>query len=132
MTDSRRSLEQLHAAKYLLVTTFRRDGRTVATPVWKVRDGDALGIWTAAHTGKVKRIRNRPDVLLAPCDFRGNPLGEQVPGRAEILDTEGNRRYQRKIARTYWLTGPWTVLASRLRRGLRGTVAIRLTIGPPA
>lgn len=128
MTDRQHTLDELHAAKYLLVTTFRRDGREVATPVWKVRDGDALGVWTGADSGKVKRIRNRPDVLLAPCDMRGRPLGEQVPGRAEILGIEDNRRYQRKIARTYWLAGPWTILASRLRRGLRGTVAVRITV----
>ena len=128
MTTPQESLERLNSAKYLLVTTFRRDGRAVATPVWKVRDGDALGVWTATGSGKVKRIRNRPEVRLAPCDYRGPPLGEEVSGRAEILDVDGMRRYRRRIARTYWLTGPWIVLFSRLRRGNTGTVGIRITL----
>ena len=128
MTTSPPELERLDSAKYLLVTTFRRDGREVSTPVWKVRDGDALGIWTVTKSGKVKRIRNRPEVRLAPCDVRGRPLGETVDGSAEILDAAGTSRYRRKIARTYWLTGPWVVLASRLRRGRDGTVGIRITL----
>jgi PPOX class probable F420-dependent enzyme len=128
MTTPTEPLERLDAAKYLLVTTFRRDGRAVATPVWKVRDGDALGIWTATDSGKVKRIRNRADVRLAPCTSRGKPLGEEVSGHAEILDVEGMRRYRRRIARVYWLTGPWVVLFSKLRRGDAGTVGIRITL----
>ena len=30
------TLEQLGAEKYVLLTTFRRDGRAVATPLWVV------------------------------------------------------------------------------------------------
>ncbi|NJQ04230.1 PPOX class F420-dependent oxidoreductase [Streptomyces lonarensis] len=121
-------LERLDAGKYVLVTTYRRDGRTVPTPVWKVRDGDALGVWTNAGSGKVKRIRNRGDVLLAPCDVRGRPTGPEVRGHAELLDDEGNRRYRRLIARRYRLTGPLVLLGSRLRHGVRGTVGIRITV----
>ncbi|WP_103501515.1 MULTISPECIES: PPOX class F420-dependent oxidoreductase [Streptomyces] len=132
MTDAAESapdeLDRLDAGKYVLVTTYRRDGRTVPTPVWKVRDGDALGVWTNAGSGKVKRIRNRGDVLLAPCDARGNPTGPEVPGRAELLDTEGNRRYRALIARRYPVAGRLVLLGSRLRYGVDGSVAIRVTV----
>ncbi|EXU63780.1 pyridoxamine 5-phosphate oxidase [Streptomyces sp. PRh5] len=50
------SLDRLGTGKYLLVTSYRRNGTPVATPVWVVRDGDALGVWTAADSWKVKRI----------------------------------------------------------------------------
>lgn len=83
------SLDALGAGKYLLITTYRKNGTTVPTPVWVVRDGDALGIWTVADSWKVKRIRNRADVLVGPCDVRGNPTGDSVPARAEILDSAG-------------------------------------------
>jgi PPOX class probable F420-dependent enzyme len=119
---------RLAAGKYLLVTTYRRDGRTVPTPVWVVRDGEALGAWTAADSGKVKRIRNRADVLVGPCDLRGNPTGEQVPAHAEILGPEETERYRSLVARKYGLMGRLTLFGSRLRRGREGTVGVRITL----
>jgi PPOX class probable F420-dependent enzyme len=122
------TLDALGAGKYLLITSYRRNGTPVATPVWVVRDGAALGVWTAAGSWKVKRIRDRADVLVGPCDLRGNPTGEQVPATAEICDPATTARYRRLIARKYGLTGRLTLLGSRLRRGVDGTVGIRVTL----
>ncbi|MGX4687900.1 PPOX class F420-dependent oxidoreductase [Streptomyces sp. JNUCC 63] len=121
-------VERLGAGKYLLVTSYRRNGTPVATPVWVVRDGDALGVWTAAGSWKVKRIRNRADVLVGPCDLRGNPTGEQVAAKAEICDPVTTARYRDLIARKYGVLGRLTLLGSRLRRGVEGTVGIRMTL----
>ncbi|MFD8382111.1 PPOX class F420-dependent oxidoreductase [Streptomyces sp. NPDC059679] len=122
-------LARLGASKYVLVTTYRRDGRTVPTPVWVVRDGDTLGVWTRADSGKVKRIRNRGDVLVAPCDLRGNRRGDDIPGRAEVLCGADVERYRGLLRRKYGLTGRLTVWGSVLRRGREGTVGIRITLG---
>lgn len=121
-------VERLGAGKYLLVTSYRRSGTPVATPVWVVRDGDALGVWTAADSGKVKRIRNRADVLVGPCDVRGRPTDEQVAATAEICDPATTARYRGLIARKYGVLGRLTLLGSRLRRGVDGTVGIRMTV----
>ncbi|MFI8192577.1 PPOX class F420-dependent oxidoreductase [Streptomyces sp. NPDC085946] len=123
-------LDRLGAGKYLLLTSYRRNGTPVATPVWVVRDGDALGAWTAAGSWKVKRIRNRADVLVGPCDVRGNPTGDQVPATAEICDAPTTARYRRLIARKYGIVGRLTLLGSRLRRGAAGTVGVRITLTP--
>ncbi|MFI9756232.1 PPOX class F420-dependent oxidoreductase [Streptomyces collinus] len=123
-----RTLDELGAGKYLLVTSYRRNGTPVATPVWVVRDGDGLGVWTAADSWKVKRIRNRADVLVGPCDLRGNPTGAQVPATAEICDAAATARYRQLIGRKYGLTGRLTLLGSRLRRGVDGTVGIRIAL----
>ena len=120
-------LDQLGTGKYLLVTSYRRNGTPVATPVWVVRDGDALGVWTAADSWKVKRIRARSDVLVGPCDLRGKPTGEQIPATAEICDAATTARYRQLIARKYGLVGRLTLLGSRLRHGEKGTVGIRVT-----
>ncbi|MBD0839581.1 PPOX class F420-dependent oxidoreductase [Streptomyces sp. TRM68416] len=121
-------LERLGAGKYLLITSYRRNGTPVATPVWVVRDGDALGVWTAADSWKVKRIRARADVLVGPCDLRGRPTGDQVPATAEICDRDTSARYRRLVARKYGVTGRLSLLGSRLRRGVDGTVGIRVTL----
>ncbi|MEV6838415.1 PPOX class F420-dependent oxidoreductase [Streptomyces sp. NPDC051133] len=121
-------LDRLGSGKYLLVTSHRRNGTPVATPVWVVRDGDTLGVWTAADSGKVKRIRRSPDILAGPCDVRGTPTGDQRPATAEIADAATTARYRELIARKYGIVGRLTLLGSRLRRGLDGTVGIRVTL----
>jgi PPOX class probable F420-dependent enzyme len=121
------SLDTLGSGKYLLITSYRKNGTGVATPVWVVRDGAALGAWSAADSWKVKRIRNRPDVLVGPCDLRGNPTGEPIPATAEILGPDETAEYRRLLARKYGLIGRLSLLGSRLRRGTSGTVGIRIS-----
>ncbi|WP_055591259.1 PPOX class F420-dependent oxidoreductase [Peterkaempfera griseoplana] len=128
MTTDGGTLQRLGAGKYLLLTTYKRDGSTVPTPVWVVPDGNALGVWTTADSWKVKRIRNRADVLVAPCDVRGNRRGDDVPGSAEVLGAEATGHYRTLLARKYGLLGRLTLLGSRLRRGREGTVAIRIVL----
>ncbi|WP_369031108.1 PPOX class F420-dependent oxidoreductase [Streptomyces adonidis] len=126
--DETSALDRLAAGKYLLITSYRKNGTSVATPVWVVRDGDALGVWSVADSWKVKRIRNRADVLVGPCDVRGNPTGESVPATAEILDQPATDAYRKLLARKYGVFGRITMLGSRLRRGKTGTVGIRITL----
>ncbi|WP_369229919.1 PPOX class F420-dependent oxidoreductase [Streptomyces sp. R21] len=121
------SLDTLGSGKYLLITSYRKNGTGVATPVWVVRDGEALGAWSAADAWKVKRIRNRPDVLVGPCDLRGNPTGDPIPATAVILGPAETAEYRRLLARKYGLIGRLTLLGSRLRRGASGTVGIRIS-----
>ncbi|QFZ22532.1 PPOX class F420-dependent oxidoreductase [Saccharothrix syringae] len=117
--------------KYLLLTTYRKDGTPVPTPVWVVSDGTALYAWSAADAGKVKRIRRGGEVEVGPCDLRGNPTGPQVPGRARLLDRAGSDRVRALIARKYGLLGRLTLLGSRLRRGVGGSVGIEITPSTP-
>jgi PPOX class probable F420-dependent enzyme len=126
MTDS--DLDRLGSAQYVLLTTFRRDGRAVPTPLWVARDGDALVVWTPAGSGKVKRLRNRADVTVAPCTFNGEPTGPSLVGTATILDPEASRAGKALIRRKYGVMGVLTMTGSRIRRGSRGTVCIRITI----
>lgn len=65
-------LSTLAAETYVSVTTFRKSGEPVSTPVWVVADRDRLFVTTAPSSGKVKRVRHTPRVEVAPCDMRGN------------------------------------------------------------
>jgi len=71
--------------QFISLTTFRRDGRAVATPLWVVADGDQLLIWTGPRSGKVKRIRNNPKVTVAPSTRRGKPTGPSFDATARFL-----------------------------------------------
>lgn len=122
-------LESLGAAQYVLLTTFRRDGTAVPTPVWVARDGAELVVFTAPNAGKVKRIRRDGAVRVGPCTVRGRPTGPDVPGHARVLDRAGVDRTLGLIARKYGILGRLTVWNSRLRRrgsGGPGAIAIVL------
>jgi uncharacterized protein len=118
------SLEQLSSEKYVLLTTFRRDGRAVPTPIWVMPDGDGVAFWTVRDSGKVKRIRNSGRVTITACDMRGNPRGEAVEATARIGDDADMRRVSRALTRKYGLMGRLTLLGSRLRGGSGRTVIV--------
>lgn len=124
MTD----LDRLGAGKYLLVTTFRKNGTPVPTPVWVARDGERLLFWTVADSGKVKRIRRNGAVEVGECDMRGNPKGPSVPGTATLLDADDTERARKLIARKYGLLGQVTMMGSRIRRGRDGTIGVSVTV----
>lgn len=99
------ALEVLAAGKYLSLGTHRRDGSLVRTPVWLVREGDRLLVTTQGSSGKVKRIRANPAVLLAPCDARGRLRGAEVPGTALLTDAVETGRVTDSVRRRYGLLG---------------------------
>lgn len=70
------ALDELTDAEFVALTTYRRSGQPVPTPVWIARVGDALLISTPDGTGKLKRLRHTPRVTLQRCARRGEP----VPG----------------------------------------------------
>lgn len=79
----------LPTSTYVSLTTFRRTGTPVATPVWAAPEGDALVVWTRTDSGKVKRLRHTARVTVAPCDFRGRVEGPAVDGVAEFVSRSG-------------------------------------------
>ena len=96
-------LTQFAARSYLNLESYRRTGAPVRTPLWFAEEEGVLYVYSVADSGKVKRIRNNPRVRVVPSDLRGNPRGEWVEARAEILDPEGAARGHRLLRRKYWL-----------------------------
>lgn len=117
-------LDALGTGKYLLLTTLRRDGTPVATPVWLVPDADSLLVITQADSGKVRRIRNNPAVTVASCDARGRSAGPASDAVAELLDGAGTDRARSLIAHRYGLLG--RLFMWRGRRSPQIGIRIRL------
>src|SRR4030095_10666582 len=90
--------------KYISLTTFKRDGTPVATPVWVVSDdGRRLLVWTGASTWKGTRIRRDPQVRVAASDFKGKTRGETYDGVARLLDDSAGGVVDPLLDRKYWL-----------------------------
>ena len=87
--------------KYLSVTSYKRDGTAVATPVWFVADDGHLFVETDDGSFKARRIRRNPEVMVAPCSATGRLRGEQIRAHAEFLPEGERQRVEQLIARKY-------------------------------
>jgi PPOX class probable F420-dependent enzyme len=118
-------LEARFRGRYLSVTSFKRDGTAVATPLWFVTDGTRLFALTDLHSAKVRRIRRDPRVLIAPCRADGKLRGDQVEARVEVLSaTPELERVQGLLKQRYKISYRAVMLIYRLGRRLRGRPAV--------
>jgi len=108
-------LDVVAAHRYVSLTTFRRSGAPVSTPVWVARDGGELVVVTVDPSGKLKRLAHDPRVELRPCDLRGRvPEGAPTYAGTAVVDrsAEGVAAVKRAIGRTYVMARLGDVLAS--------------------
>ena len=91
--------------KYIAFTTFKRDGTPVSSPVWVVGlDDERLGFWTSSTSGKAKRLRNNPKVVLQPCNSRGKVTAGSLPTDASAVTVSEGADYEqigRKVQAKY-------------------------------
>jgi PPOX class probable F420-dependent enzyme len=86
---------------HILLTTFRKNGNPVPTPVWYGRTGDHLYVFSLAKTGKVKRILNNGKVQIAACTGIGRVTGPTMEAQARILPKEEEIIARRALRRKY-------------------------------
>jgi PPOX class probable F420-dependent enzyme len=122
------AFQNLQGQQYMSLVTFRKTGEAVPTPVWFAQIGDRLYMLTSENAGKVKRIRNNPNVTVAPCTVRGEVLGEALPAKARILtDSSEIQTAIQALNRKYGLFKRLFDLANTVSRLFRrGTAAERV------
>lgn len=113
-------LAALARGRYISLTTYRRDGRAVATPVWFAVDGRRVLVWTDMASGKAKRVRLNGHATVAPSDARGKITGASFDMRARMLPADefdaSNRILRRKYRVLKPLVDAWTGVTHALRR----------------
>lgn len=98
----------LRGQRYFSLATFRKTGVAVLTPVWFAEQEGKLYVMTRSDSGKYKRLRNNPQVRMAPCTSRGRVTGPDTAGVARVLSPEEAFRARQALARKYWLIRfPW-------------------------
>ena len=104
-------------AKTILLTTYKRDGTAVGTPVSVAFDGDRAFFRSYHKAWKTKRLRNNPDVQVAPSTLRGRPTGPAAHASAILLDGAQARLAAKALARRHrLLQGILVPLTHRLMR----------------
>jgi PPOX class probable F420-dependent enzyme len=114
----------------ILLTTFRRDGTPVGTPVSLVVDGDRIVFRTWKTAGKAKRLRRNPEVTIATASLQGKPTGEPVRALARILEGEDALTARRLIDKKYPLIHRFLVRWFHRLTG-KETIHLELTLPPP-
>jgi PPOX class probable F420-dependent enzyme len=99
--DATLTLEPFVRQGTVLLTTYRRDGTPVGTPVSIAVEGDHAYIRTYGSAWKLKRMRNNPLVEVAPSTVRGRPTGPAIKARARLLDGEEATHASRLLARKH-------------------------------
>lgn len=103
--------------KYVLMTTFKRDGTPVPTPVWSVPlDGDTFGFWTSSGSGKAKRLAHTDRVTVQPCDARGKVKAGTSPteATARLVAGDDMDAIRRAVTEKYGFMTKVTKLLGRI------------------
>ena len=92
-------LKQFKDQDFLSLETFRKNGIGVKSPVWFAEEDNILYMWTVGESAKIKRIRNNPQVKIAPCKRFGEVTGEWVEARAAMDDSTAAVQHVEKLLR---------------------------------
>jgi len=112
---------ELDQHRYMTLSTFRRSGAEVATPVWFAEAGGRLYVFTAGDSGKVKRLRHSSRARVAPSDARGRVQGTWRDATARLVSEpaaieRAHAALRAKYGWQMWLTDLVSRLAGRIRR----------------
>ncbi len=115
------TISELDRHRHMTLSTFRRSGAEVATPVWFAAAGGKLYVFTAGDSGKVKRLRHSSRVRVAPSDARGRVQGAWRDATARLVTEpatieRAHAALRAKYGWQMWLTDLFSRLAGRIRR----------------
>ena len=94
---------EVRGKSYISLTTFRKNGQGVPTPVWFGERDGKMYVMTGPNSGKVKRIRNNPQVRIAPSTIRGKVTGPEFAAKARILPQTDWGEARKLINQKYWM-----------------------------
>ncbi|MGV0742838.1 PPOX class F420-dependent oxidoreductase [Mycolicibacterium sp. XJ870] len=116
--------------RQILLVTFKRPGEAMPSPIYHGVAEGKLYVRTDARTGKIKRLRNNPHVVVAPCSLRGKPNGHTVAGLARILPETDHAHADEAIAANW--TWPMKAFERSLYKGSHaiGIQAVYVEITP--
>src|SRR5271165_5250179 len=95
--------KEIQGQNYIALTSVRKNGLGVTTPVWFAEEADKLLVMTRNDSGKYKRIRNHPQIKLAPCTMGGKITGPEFSATARVLPEAQWPEAKKALQRKYWL-----------------------------
>ncbi|KUH84031.1 PPOX class F420-dependent oxidoreductase [Mycobacterium sp. IS-1556] len=112
------TFDDIANSKYILLTTFTKDGRPKPTPIWGAPDGDKLLVITDDGSWKTRRIANTPRVTIQKSGVLGKPKGQPVEAVARVLPKSETRRVFDRVTKRYWYHAWWWIPQALFRGGI--------------
>ena len=111
----------------IALTTFRKTGQAVTTPVWFAISLGTIYVETHADAGKLKRLRHTARVTLAPCTYSGKVTGAVSEGNARILtESRESTAASAALAKKYGLMRSLFHFVRNARRMLQGKANVEV------
>ena len=121
---------QFSDQRVINLESYKKDGKSVQTPVWMVVDGETVYVRTDPNTWKVKRIRHNPLVRIAPSNMRGDVLGPWTKGEAHYAEGQEKDRILALFKKKYGLMARMSDSFNRVRgRNVSTVIAIKVLPG---
>src|SRR5207237_2923387 len=111
----------------IALTTFRKTGQAVTTPVWFAISLGTIYVETHADAGKLKRLRHTARVTLAPCTYSGKVTGSVSEGNARLLtESQESTAASVALAKKYGLMRSLFHFVRNARRMLQGKANVEV------
>ncbi len=127
------TFEDLAAARYVNLATFRKSGTKVPTPVWAAAADDALYVFSAGEAGKIKRLRNSSRAEIACCTYDGTLESDWQNAVAEIVTDTSDITLALQALRDKYGWQMWLAdVGSKLTGKFQRRAYIKVTLGQNA
>ena len=129
-------MSDLDQARYISLTTFKKDGSPVASPVWITGAAGTYVFTTGKTAWKTRRLLRNPAVQAQVCDMRGRvkPGARKYLGTAAVAASDdavaaAERALAAKYGWQFKATKVVDGIKTRVRRPVeRDVVAIELSL----
>lgn len=125
-----RLAQSLGRAPYVSLTTYRKDGSPVSTPMQVVPRGEFLFFWTRVDSGKIKRLAHDEVVRVAPCTMRGKHTGPSIVGIGRSVSGGAEEMVRELMLYKYGTRMKWSLRLRRLVGRDAERTAIQVTLEP--
>ena len=114
-TNNNNNISQFLNQKYINLETYRRNGQAVLTTVWFVMDAGTIYIRTDMNSGKVKRIKNNPNIRITPSGARGQLKGKWIEGKIKMAGSLELEHANQLLEQKYGIQGKIIRVFNKIR-----------------
>ena len=120
------NISQFLNQKYINLETYRRNGQAVRTTVWFVMDAGTIYIRTDMNSGKIKRIKNNPNIRITPSGARGQLKGKWIEGKIKMAGSLEVEHANQLLEQKYGIQGKIIRVFNKIRNTRPTVLSIQI------
>jgi uncharacterized protein len=94
---AKRLSKVLKDRKFCLLTTFKKTGDGVSSPMWFALDGEKVYMTTRGQSWKVKRLKRNPNVKIGWSNGSGTIHGKLFSAKATVVEDQEEFQAAKKM-----------------------------------